>query len=71
MNIEEELIERQTRLAFQEDTIHQLNQVVSQQDAEIMRMKEQLRQLLDRFKELQQQQSAGGLEITNERPPHY
>ena len=71
MNIEEEIIELQTRLAFQEDTIHQLNLVVSQHDGEMLLMKEQIRQLLDRFKELQHQQSAGGLEITNERPPHY
>ncbi len=71
MNIEEEIIELQTRVAFQEDTINQLNLVVSQQDSEIMLMKEQLRQLLARFQELQNQQAGTGVEITNERPPHY
>ncbi len=71
MNIEEEIIELQTRVAFQEDTINQLNLVVSQQDSEIMLMKEQLRQLLARFQELQNQQVGTGVEITNERPPHY
>lgn len=71
MNVEDEIIELQTRLSFQEDTINQLNRVVSQQDAEILLLKEQMRLLLERFKDLQAQQPGNEVEITNERPPHY
>jgi len=71
MNVDDEIIELQTRMAFQEDTIAQLNQVVSNQDAQIRLIQEQLRLLLERFKELQHQPSGPGAEISDERPPHY
>ena len=67
----EELIELQTRLAYQEDTIAQLNQVVTQQDAALLQMQQQLRLLAKRIDELSFNPAGAGEEITNERPPHY
>lgn len=67
----EELIELQTRLAFQEDTINQLNLVVTQQDADIIQLQQQMRLLAKRIDELSFAQPAAGEEVANERPPHY
>lgn len=68
----EELIELQTRLAFQEDTINQLNQVITQQDAAILQLQQQMRLLARKLDELVLEQQAGGGEVVaDERPPHY
>jgi len=67
----DELIELQTRIAYQEDTIHQLNQVITKQDADILQLQHQMRLLAKRIDELALVQVGGGEEITNERPPHY
>ncbi|MET0356657.1 MAG: SlyX family protein [Cellvibrio sp.] len=66
-----ELIELQTRLAYQEDTIHQLNEVITRQDAVILQLQQQMRLLAKRIEELSFSRDAGADEITNERPPHY
>ena len=66
-----ELIDLQTRLAYQEDTIHQLNNVVTQQDATILQLQQQMRLLAKRIDELSFAQDVAGGEITNDRPPHY
>lgn len=34
--IDEQLIDLQTRMAYQEDTLNQLNDVIARQDAEIV-----------------------------------
>jgi SlyX protein len=66
-----ELIELQTRLAYQEDTIHQLNNVVTQQDNTILQLQQQMRLLAKRIDEISFVQDGSNEEITNERPPHY
>ncbi|MFO1388562.1 SlyX family protein [Cellvibrio sp.] len=71
MNLEDELVELQTRIAFQEDTINQLNQVITKQDADIIQLQQQIRLLAKRIDELALAQVGGGEEITDERPPHY
>jgi len=70
-DIVDELIELQTRIAYQEDTIHQLNQVITKQDADIIQLQHQMRLLAKRIDELSFAQGDGTEEITNERPPHY
>lgn len=67
----DELIELQTRIAYQEDTITQLNNVVTKQDADIIQLQQQMRLLAKRIDELSFTQDAGSEDITNERPPHY
>lgn len=70
-DLAEELIELQTRIAYQEDTINQLNQVITKQDADILQLQHQMRLLAKRIDELAFTQADGGEEIANERPPHY
>ncbi len=67
----DELIELQTRIAYQEDTINQLNQVITKQDADILQLQHQMRLLAKRIDELSFTQGDGSEDITNERPPHY
>lgn len=70
-NVEDELIELQTRIAYQEDTIGQLNQVITKQDADILQLQHQMRLLAKRIDELSFAQADGAEEVVNERPPHY
>lgn len=71
-DLEEQLIDVQTRVAYQEDTLTQLNDVITKQDAEIMQLKQQMRLLAQRLDELMRDPAQGGEnEIINDRPPHY
>ena len=70
-DIQDDVIELQTRLAFQEDTINQLNQVVTQQDATILQLQQQMRLPARRVDELSHAQQPGEGEVSDERPPHY
>ena len=70
-DLQEQLIDIETRLAYQEDTIAQLNEVITKQDADIIQMSQQLRLLAKRFDDLQYEQADAGGEVTNDRPPHY
>lgn len=71
-DIEEQLIDVQTRVAYQEDTLAQLNDVITKQDAEIVQLKQQVRLLAQRLDELARDPAqAGEADITNDRPPHY
>lgn len=71
-DIEEQLIDMQTRIAYQEDTLVQLNEVITKQDAELVQLKQQMRLLAQRLEELMRDPAQGGdSEITNDRPPHY
>ncbi|WP_331346489.1 SlyX family protein [Cellvibrio sp. UBA7661] len=70
-DLEEQLIDVQTRIAYQEDTLTQLNEVITRQDAEIIQLKQQLRLLALRIDEIQRNPAAAEDDISNERPPHY
>ena len=70
-DLEEQLIDVQTRVAYQEDTLAQLNDVITRQDAEIIQLKQQLRMLAQRFDEMQRNPAQADNDISNERPPHY
>ncbi|WP_020415113.1 SlyX family protein [Microbulbifer variabilis] len=66
----ERIDELESRLAFQEDTIAQLNDVIARQDLDI-------RSLISRIRELGEKYSAitfemqGGAKQQDEKPPHY
>lgn len=71
-DIEEQLIDVQTRVAYQEDTLAQLNDVITRQDAEIVQLKQQVRLLAQRLDELARNSSQGDeADSATERPPHY
>lgn len=70
--LEEQLIDVQTRVAYQEDTLAQLNDVITRQDIEIVQLKQQVRLLAQRFDELARNPlQANEADSVNERPPHY
>jgi SlyX protein len=70
-NIENELIDLQTRIAYQEDLLSELNNIVIKQDAEILTLKQQVRQLAKKMEDFLANPESGGVEISMEKPPHY
>ncbi len=71
--IEAQIADLQTRIAFQEDTIHSLNQVIVKQDSDICSLQEQVKALYSKLDDLTYEvggQQGAGAE-NQERPPHY
>jgi SlyX protein len=70
-DFEEQLIDLQTRVAYQEDTLTQLNDVITRQDAELVQLKQQLRLMAQRLDELSSNPAQADGEVVDEHPPHY
>jgi SlyX protein len=68
MSIEDRVTELETRLAFQDDTIQALNEVLVEQQRQLDRLGSQMGQLLERYRELAGQYGEAGDEAP---PPHY
>ena len=68
MSIEDRVTELETRLAFQDDTIQALNEVLVEQQRQLERLGLQMGQLIERYRELAVQQGEEGDEAP---PPHY
>ena len=66
---EERFIDLESRLAHQDQVLHQLNEVVTDQQAKIMQLEELCRSLIDRVRSLGEGLPAG--DPGDERPPHY
>ena len=66
---EEQIIDIETKLAFQDGSLQELNQVVCQQQQRIEQLEETCRFLLGRLRELTDSLTEVG--ATDERPPHY
>jgi SlyX protein len=67
-DIEALLVDLQTRLAFQDQAISELNEVITDQQQQIDRLREELRLAGDKLKVLEE-----SVEISapDEKPPHY
>lgn len=65
-----QVVELQSQMAFQEDTIAALNEAIASQQREILVLREQLTQLKQRQEEQAAQLDHGGPPAT-EKPPHY
>ncbi len=63
------LIEIETKLAYQEDALQQLNNVVYSQQKQIDYLEALCKQLIERVKELSEQKPDGA--SLTEKPPHY
>ena len=66
---EERYIELESRLAHQDQMLHELNDVVTDQQAKLMQLEELCRTLIDRVRSLGEGMSPG--DPASERPPHY
>ena len=67
-DLTKQMIDLQTRLAYQEDTLRQLDAVTIRQAAQIERLEMALRQLSER---LDGERNAIVSTSGHERPPHY
>jgi SlyX protein len=67
--LENQLIDLQTRFAFQEDTLQALNDVVTDQARHIEQLQALLRQCQQSLEEMREQSQSG--EIIEAPPPHY
>ncbi len=67
----DQLVEVQSQMAFQEDTISALNEALAGQQREILVLREQLTLLKQRLEEQAAQLDQGGAPPANEKPPHY
>lgn len=71
--IEQRIIELETQVAFQDDTVQALNDMVGQQQRDILSLQTQMSRLLTELKtvlaELEQGAPAAASAI--EKPPHY
>lgn len=65
---DEKIIDIETRLAYQDDTIQQLNDVIYRQQQQIDKLEKTMQLLLAKIQDLM----AGSAEdVANEKPPHY
>lgn len=67
--MEERLVELETRLAFQEDAIHHLNQTVADQRRQIEELEQRVEQLKQRLRSVSPSPLEG--DQPEPPPPHY
>ena len=70
---EQRIISIETKIAYQEDTIEQLNDVVSKQQTQIDTLERLTQQLIARVRDLSEASahSSESFSAADERPPHY
>ncbi len=67
--LQERIVHLESRVAFQDDTIEQLNQALTLQHQDLDKLKHQMTLLIKRLKEMNVSQIASQSEETP--PPHY
>lgn len=72
MNDDKRLADLESRLAFQDDTVNSLNEIVSQQQLDIDRLRLQVKELASVLRAMRDEFSSGGAAAAaDEPPPHY
>lgn len=66
---DDRLMDIETKLAFQENTIEELNSVVIEQQTEIDRLRNAVEYLLDKVQQISDTRMERA--PSNEKPPHY
>ncbi len=68
---ESAIADLQSRVAFQEDTLQALNQVIADQDAGIRQLQKQVQLLNKKLNDIANNIGQGGSQEGEEPPPHY
>lgn len=68
-NSEEEIIELQTKLSFQEDLLENLNQVIIDQQNQITKLERTVEAIIAQMRSMQNSMDGNGQQ--QEIPPHY
>ncbi len=69
--IEARLDELESRLAFQDDHIESLNEIIVRQDRELRRLELRVKTLADKLNDFAESASMPGASSGHEVPPHY
>lgn len=69
--LQQQIEELETRLAFQEDTLNALDKVIAEQDRLLSRQQMQLQLLAEKFKTMESRLDDPQAPMADERPPHY
>ncbi len=69
--LEQLVIELQTKLAFQEDSIEELNGVIVRQDKTLYRLEKRVTELLEKVKDIAPADPEEHRDPADEIPPHY
>ncbi len=67
--IEERLVNIETKIAFQEDLIEELNKIIYQQQQKLTQLEANCLSLARHIQSLAE--AGNGSRLENERPPHY
>ena len=67
--MENKIIDLQSKLAFQDETINELNEVITDQQSQLDQLREEIRLLSLRIASVAE--SSGGTEEKEPPPPHY
>lgn len=70
-NIKQRMIDLETNMAFLDDTIETLNQVIAKQDAMLLEQQRMLKKLYDRLENKQLDSDIAPFDIMADKPPHY
>lgn len=65
------MLDLQTKLAYQEDTVQTLNDIVSDQQKDIVQLKAQVHSLIDELRSVLSGLDTGTINPEQEVPPHY
>ena len=66
---EERFVDLESRLAHQDQLLHELDEVVTRQQAKLMQLEELCQALIERVRSMSE--GGPGGEPQDERPPHY
>jgi len=69
--LSQRIADLESQLAFQEDTIGTLNQLVTQQADELQRLQRSMQLVLKKFQQLDTNDGATSSDPAQEIPPHY
>ena len=69
--MENKIIDLQSKLAFQDETINELNEVITDQQNQLDQLREEIRLLSLRIASVAESTAGAGTEEKEPPPPHY